>query len=316
MITFRQFELVYEGQVCQLDEGAISNLKNFMSKLFGGKVDQLDKIVYKMRESDASYWKEWSDNSNKYTGAQLLYSQTSDPIERSKQGEIMNRTKKAMDVLVNSRNEIKKSLDTEASIICGTNDRLKDYYSMEKCKAEVLIAQDSYEAAKKMADDHVLDVAYDQLTDALNKVKDGDKIYTDKYGKDYKNNLFGLTNADLAGTHQDYITHDNNFDAIMGLHDHNFIESIKKMPPEELSSIDNSMQDLLSSKKHERDLVQKQSEDRLQDLKQKNDIAGLKKESDMVHHQLRDINDYIKMLMRRISIVMTISTKQQKHTSI
>ena len=44
-IKFSQFEQQYEIASIKIEEGAIDGLKNFFSKLFGGKVHKLDTII-------------------------------------------------------------------------------------------------------------------------------------------------------------------------------------------------------------------------------------------------------------------------------
>jgi hypothetical protein len=316
MISFRQFEYAYEGQILgKIDEGAIGSLKNFLGRLFGGKVSKLDEILKKYREHEADYWKEWSDNNFQYNAANLIYSQAHSPIEKGKQKEIMERVKRTSEVLETARTEYKSALEKQASLLTGTNTRLKDYYDMKKAEADAAIAQDSYEGAKKMSDEKVIDTLYSNLDNVLKKVKEQDAAFKDKYGDSYRENYFGLGDSDLGAGHA-YLghrelsaTHDGSLtiDTYINMNNHTFSILVSKMDANKVKDIRDELEEELGEVKTQINALHSKAETKLGSLAADKQNASWKQEKD------RSDIDYYELDRRKKKIISTLSVLMGSH---
>ena len=180
---FKVFERVADGDVTDLNEGIISSLKNYVSRLFGGKVKKLDDIIKKYKGNEIKYWREWADNNAKYNEAELLGQVAkANPVKKASQEEVKTRVKKLQAELESAKRQIEESLNKQASVMIGTNDRLRDYYDLAKAKADVEVANSSYTELKKITDEKTVGDLYDRIEKTFLAAKKHDDDFKEKYG--------------------------------------------------------------------------------------------------------------------------------------
>ena len=300
-IKFSQFEQQYEIASIKIEEGAIDGLKNFFSKLFGGKVHKLDTIIKSIKNADNDYWKEWSDFTFKYNAAYIIRNQTSNQVEHTKQDEIMNRIKKTKETLNAARETYKQSLDKQASLIIGENTRLKDYYNMEKAKMEAEVAQHSYEDVRKISDEKLIDEAYKRLNDKLAKVKKHDIEFKEKYGDNYQKNLFGMTDHDFGKYEHGFTDNESsNLDTYLLMTDRAFAYAISRMNPDDAYKVEELMQTEMKQLKEDLEKHREDSKLRIDAAEKEKDQAAIKREKDQAHYKELDIVDKMKSLSKKI----------------
>lgn len=315
-VTFKQFEQAYDRHnLIGLEEGAISSLKNYLSRLFGGKISKLDAILKKYREHESDYWSEWADNNFQYNSAKLLYDQAKSAIVRGQQNEIMLRVKKAIETLDMARGEYKRALEKQASVLIGSSERLKDYYDMKRAEADTLIAQESYEEVKKLSDEKVIDALYKNLEQSLSRSKQQDDAFREKYGDAYKTNYFGMSDAEMSGGHS-YLgkrvladTHDtsstlNNY---INMDDRVFASIVHKMSDSEMDELADDLKDELDNVKNELNKLNRNAETVLGNMEKDKQHASWKQERDKTSIHSRELNSKKKRIANKLALLMTIS---------
>jgi len=160
-----------------LDEGAISSIKNFFSKMLGGAVDKLDKILRKYREAELEYWTDWADARSRMSSADTLFKDAKDQVNRSKYEEQKERVKRLAIQVDAKHKDILESLRKQADHIIKDSARLKDYYEMKRTKIDEEVARESFEIVKKSTDDTTIHDLFD------NHIAAAVKAAREKYGK-------------------------------------------------------------------------------------------------------------------------------------
>lgn len=210
----RMYESVNNGSVpsneADINEGIFSGILNFFSKVFGGRVDQIDAIIERYKKNEASYWKRWADANHEYNKAVAKRDKSEDAAERRKHLEMMERANKLITQTNKTRTEVNDALDRQAMMLVRNNVRLRKYFEMKKAKADEAVANKSYSTLKDKVDSDVVDQLYDRMIEteklAKSKVKAMPKgsatiefgQYEDASGKDkevpFKN--FGIHDVD------------------------------------------------------------------------------------------------------------------------
>jgi hypothetical protein len=175
--NFDDFERVYESvergeSLPELNEGILTGIMNFFSKVFGGRVTELDRILDKYKRNEGSYWKKWSEANHEYNKANALRDSSEDNIERQKYMEKMERASKLIKQTTKTRDEINSALDRQAILIIRDNRRLRTYWEVKKAKAEEEVANKSYTSLKKEVDDDTIDLLYDNARKAQKRAQE------------------------------------------------------------------------------------------------------------------------------------------------
>ena len=61
---------ILEDAGVEINEGILSSIRNYLSKLLGGRVSKLDSIIRKYKDNEADYWENWSDANFKLNKAE------------------------------------------------------------------------------------------------------------------------------------------------------------------------------------------------------------------------------------------------------
>lgn len=209
MIKFNQFEKIKnaidEGvdmaeltplmESENLSEGIFSSIMNYFSKLLGGKIDKLDKIISKYKSNEHDYWAKWADANFKFNEADTLMRQTSDPSEKEKYLEMKQRADKLLKVVDSSRDEVNDALSRQAQHIIKGNARLGDYYLMVKAKADEEVANESYKKLKKLSDKDTVDTLYKKVEVDTENARKKEEEFKKKYGGQSTGSMSGFRGA-------------------------------------------------------------------------------------------------------------------------
>ena len=165
-----------------VNEGLWNSFKNALSRFFGGAVSKIDKILKEYRENSEEYWERWADARDKIVSANTMLAGIRDPLQRERYREELTRAERLMKQVESTKDDINKSLAKQGNILTNGSDRLKDYWDLEKAKAEHDIAKEAYEKVKHITDDEDVEKLYSEIAKKLEAAKAREKDFTEKYG--------------------------------------------------------------------------------------------------------------------------------------
>lgn len=172
---------ILESEGVEINEGVLSSIRNYLSKLLGGRVSKLDTIIKKYKDNEADYWENWADANFKLNKAEATLKEVSGP-ERNRFEEARKMAHRLLDQIDETRKKVNASLEKQAGLITKNNTRLSDYYTAAKAKADEAVAKEAYEEAKKNADDHTINSLHDKLQKAIAEAKKRDAEFRENYG--------------------------------------------------------------------------------------------------------------------------------------
>ena len=167
-----------------LDEGILSSITNFFSRMLGGSVAKLDKIIRKYKENELDYWTNWADTRGRNAEAEVLSKEAkSDPVQKMKYTEQLERLKKLETQVEERRNNVNDALVRQATLIIKDSERLKDYWEMKKAAIDEDVAKESFDEVKKSTDNDTIHDLFDtQIQRAAKIAKQKDAEFKAKYG--------------------------------------------------------------------------------------------------------------------------------------
>lgn len=167
-----------------LDEGVISSVTNFLSKMFGGAVSKIDKILDKYKTAEVDYWKDWADARGKSAEAEVLAKVAkTDVIQQAKYKEQQARIDKLLKQVEDKRADVKDALERQAKSIIKNSDRLNDYWNMKKAVLDEQAARESYSVVKKSTDNETIHDLFDnEIQKAAKKAKEKEAEFKAEYG--------------------------------------------------------------------------------------------------------------------------------------
>jgi hypothetical protein len=197
---FSLFESAYvnfeSGQQPALNEGVLSGVMNFFSKVFGGRVSELNNILNKYKKNEATYWDKWAQANHEYNKAVAKRTTAEDPIDKQKHVEMMERANKLITQVTKTRHDVNDALDRQATFIIKDNTRLRDYWVMKKAKTDEQVANTSYSSLKKKVDSDTVDELYARVKETQATAKKA----MDKMPKGSMSIGFGGKYEDLSDT--------------------------------------------------------------------------------------------------------------------
>lgn len=176
--SFDQFEKIYESvengtpvKADDINEGIFSGIMNFFSKVFGGRITDLDVLLRKYKDNETKYWGKWAHANHEYNKAAAQREVATDPIDKRKHLEMMERASNLIKQTTVSRHAINDALDRQAQIMIRGNQRLRSYWEMKRAKADEYVADKSYTTLKKEVDADTVDELYDRVKETQEKAK-------------------------------------------------------------------------------------------------------------------------------------------------
>ena len=180
--SFEEAKAILESEGVELNEGIISSIKNYFSRLLGGAVKKIDDILRRYKENEDGYWSKWADAQTKFNAADLLSKESkANPVERQKNEEAKNRIRKLQQQVDDTRKGVNDALFKQAEVLTRDNDRLKDYLEFNKAKTDEQVAKDSYEEAKKLSDESVINTLYNRIGQSVEHARKKDEEFRSKY---------------------------------------------------------------------------------------------------------------------------------------
>lgn len=159
-----------------LNEGVLSSITNFFSKMLGGGVDKLDKLLNKYKENELQYWTDWADARSRMNKAEAMFREARDQVDKLKYEEQKERIKKLISQVESRRQDVAASIAKQAEHVIKDSTRLKDYYDMKKAKVDETVARESFDIVKNSTDDETIHDLFD------NNISAAVKAAREKYG--------------------------------------------------------------------------------------------------------------------------------------
>lgn len=170
----------------RVDEGIFSDIKNYFSKMLGGSVDKLDKLLRKHKENELEYWTEWADARGRYNKADALYKESKDPVDKMKYEEQRERVKRLISQVESKRRDVSDSIMKQAQNVIKDSQRLKDYFDAKKSKVDEEVARESYNMVRKTTDDDTIHDLFDNnITKAVETARQKNAKFKEKYGDSF-----------------------------------------------------------------------------------------------------------------------------------
>lgn len=166
-----------------MNEGIWTSIANFFSKMVGGSVSKLDKILRRYEDAELDYWNDWADARSKSAEAEVLSNQTkSDPVQVAKYKEQKERIQKLLTQVDKKHDDVKDALTRQANSIIKDSERLKDYWEMKKAKIDEDAAKAAYDEIKKSTDDDTIHDLFDNEIQRASKIaKKKEEEFKNKY---------------------------------------------------------------------------------------------------------------------------------------
>ena len=174
---------ILEDAGVEINEGILSSIRNYLSKLLGGRVSKLDSIIRKYKDNEADYWENWSDANFKLNKAEAGVKEVSG-FERTRFQEAKKMALRLLDQIDETRKKVNASLEKQAELVTKNNTRLSDYYEVAKAKADEAVAKDAYDAAKDSADDRTITSLHDKMMRDIAEAKRRDAEFRKNHGEE------------------------------------------------------------------------------------------------------------------------------------
>jgi regulator of protease activity HflC (stomatin/prohibitin superfamily) len=176
--NFSEFEEVYglfeSGEMPDdsvLNEGLLSGIMTFFSRVFGGRINEIDRIIRKYEKNESGYWEKWANANHEYNKAAVLRDESEDKVDRRKHIEMMERSRALARQTTKTRDQVNDALERQAVLLIRNNRRLRNYWEIQKAKVDEKVAQKSHTSLKKLVDEDTLEELYDRVKDTRNALK-------------------------------------------------------------------------------------------------------------------------------------------------
>lgn len=177
MLKFQEWDQLNEASIFQ-------KIGSWLERAFGTTYSNLHKLLNEYKELETHFVSEWEDVQIELDKLELQREQTkSDPAELKKLQRYITRNK---DLLANMQKLHEKNVDYHMKKVkkaIGDEQKLKNYWELNKAKVDAEIAEDMYKASKKLADERLSDSLYKKYKDAVLTAKQRDSDFREKYGE-------------------------------------------------------------------------------------------------------------------------------------
>jgi hypothetical protein len=168
MLTFSEWDKLNSS----LDESFKDDVKNWLSRSFGGKVGKIDGIISELVSVEKDFAKEWEK-------IQIAMASMKDQIDS---GEISTEEeedfrenikgkKKEIENLERIKTQKIRSLNIKVLDLAKGNSRLTKYWNLKKAEAEVEVSENLYNLSKNLPDKKMEDQLYKNYLEAYNSYK-------------------------------------------------------------------------------------------------------------------------------------------------
>ena len=165
----------------QLNEGVLDNVRNFLSKAFGGKVAKLDQLINKFEQNESDYWIKWADATVAKNKAEAERYEGGYDTSRQKYDDLIERSEKLLREIEDEKTAVNDSLTRQANLIIKDNARLRAYFDMKKAKSDERVAHANYQQMKKEADSKSIEEMYKEYLKKNNEFKKFEDDFNTKF---------------------------------------------------------------------------------------------------------------------------------------
>lgn len=138
-----------EENLILIKEGLGDKIINFFSKVVGGDIKKLDKIIRDMKEEEIKFINDEHEAESKFYKLSAALAQLKkDKADKAEQDLVivkLNKIQKLIKDLVSSHNSVMGELEKQVNIIIKENKRKAEYYNLKR-------AEDSVETKKLRVD--------------------------------------------------------------------------------------------------------------------------------------------------------------------
>jgi len=177
MLTFSEWDKINYT----LDESLKDDVKNWLSRTFGGKIGKIDEIISDLVSEEKSFAKEWEKIQISMSSVkdQVNSGEISDKEEEEFM-ENLKEKKKDLDRLERIKTQKIRSLNIKVLDLIKGNSRLTKYWNLKKAEAEVQVSENLYNISKNLPDKKMEDNLYKNYLKAYdsyrNKRKEMDEF--------------------------------------------------------------------------------------------------------------------------------------------
>ena len=190
---FSIFEGAMSGNDAHLDEGILDNVRNFLSKAFGGKIAKLDGLINKFEQNESDYWVKWADATVAKNKAETERYEGGYDTSRQQYDDLIERSEKLLREIEDEKTAINDSLTRQANLIIKENARLRAYFDMKKAKSDERVAHSNYQQMKKEADAKSIEEMYKQYVKKNDEFKKFEETFNTKFS-----NMSGSTDVPVS----------------------------------------------------------------------------------------------------------------------
>lgn len=169
----------------ELNEANIfSAIGDWFQTTFGTSFGRIKELLDEYRDLETKFIDEWEEVHMEIDKLDLQRDQTkSDPAEQKKIQRLLTRNR---DLLTSMEKVHEKNIDylmkrVKKSI--GEEQKLRNYWELNKSKIDSEVAEEMYQRSKRLADERLSDSLYRKYKDAVLKAKQKDQDFREKYGE-------------------------------------------------------------------------------------------------------------------------------------
>lgn len=157
MLSFSEWDKEYYS----IDESIEDNVKNWLSRTFGGGIKKIDSILADLVYLEKKYVGEWEKAQR--TIYDLKKQIDSEDISAPEKKDFRNKIRNLQSELEILNRKKEKEIDLynlRAKSVVEGKERLKKYWELKKAEAEVEVLNNLYNVAKTLPDSSVSDSIY------------------------------------------------------------------------------------------------------------------------------------------------------------
>jgi hypothetical protein len=168
----------------ELNEASVfSKISDWFQTTFGKSYGKLKTLLEEYRDLETKFVDEWQDIIVEIDKLELKRDQTqNDPAEQKTIQRFITRNKELMDSIEKSH---KKSIDylmAKVKKVINEEQKLRNFWELNKSKIDAEIAEDMYKKSKDLADVKYSENLYRKYRTAVDNAKQKDIEFKERYG--------------------------------------------------------------------------------------------------------------------------------------
>lgn len=176
-LNFKQWEHLNEASI-------FSKIGEWFETTFGASYNKLKNLLSEYRDLETKFVDEWEEVQIELDKLELERDQTkSDPAEQKKIQRYISRNR---DLLASMEKVHQKNIDylmKKVKKAIGEEQKLRNFWELNKAKTDSDIAEEMYQKSKKLANRDISDSLYRKYRDAVMSARKKDSEFKEKYGE-------------------------------------------------------------------------------------------------------------------------------------